>query len=275
MKKYVKSANVPEESYPYRYVMKHGTGPGTIPKDVKVGKVIDDDFYSQIYINRPLTEDELSYYDIPHEWEVGRYIDETPDGIDPEVADYKKATIIKQLENLLHKHRWNITREAITYKNKFYLEAWSPAEDCHLEVIAPIDGDRIVQRGTEFYVDGEQYPTKEIPAIIKEKADMAGYTTLTARPKSEYGGVEASYNNFSDEDPYHGFRWYCCDCGYESFHRMDEDDGMCPSCYDHHGAYGMVDPDEDPSWYEDIKPEWYEHGYSLGGRPDYDYDGDI
>lgn len=75
-----------------------------------------------------------------------------------------------------------------------------------------------------------------------------------------------------NDDPYRGFRWYCCtDCGYESFHRMDEDDGCCPSCHDHHGAYGEIDPNDDPSWYEDIKPEWYEHGYSLGGYPEYDY----
>ena len=75
-------------------------------------------------------------------------------------------------------------------------------------------------------------------------------------------------------DPYHGYRWYCCnECGYESFHPMDEDDGMCPSCYDHHGGYGMVDPDIDPEWYEDINPEWYKTGgVSRGGRPEYDRD---
>lgn len=96
MKKYVKSANegtrspyegLRDSSCPYRYVLKHGIGPGTIPKDVKIGKVVDGDYYDQIYIDRPLTSEELQQYDIPPEWEIGRYIKEDTD-ITPPYDDF-------------------------------------------------------------------------------------------------------------------------------------------------------------------------------------------
>lgn len=50
---------------PYWYIFKHGIGPGTVPDDVKIGKVKDiDNYYSIVWIDRPLSTDELKYYDI-------------------------------------------------------------------------------------------------------------------------------------------------------------------------------------------------------------------
>ena len=66
----IREENVPFESKrdsscPYWYITKHGIGPGTLPKDVKVGKVEDlDNYYTIIYIDRPLSMDELKYHDI-------------------------------------------------------------------------------------------------------------------------------------------------------------------------------------------------------------------
>lgn len=49
----------------YLYFTKHGIGPGTLPNDVSLEKVIDmDNYMTAIYVNRPLTSDELNYYDI-------------------------------------------------------------------------------------------------------------------------------------------------------------------------------------------------------------------
>ena len=54
-----------DSSCPYWYIFKHGIGPGTIPDDVKVGKVKDlDNYYSIVWLDRPLSTDELEYYDI-------------------------------------------------------------------------------------------------------------------------------------------------------------------------------------------------------------------
>jgi hypothetical protein len=66
----IREENVPFESKrdsscPYWYITKHGIGPGTIPDDVKVGKVKDlDNYYSIVWLDRPLSTDELEYYDI-------------------------------------------------------------------------------------------------------------------------------------------------------------------------------------------------------------------
>ena len=52
-------------SKPYRYVTKHGIGPGTLPKDVNLIDSEDiDNYKTAIYLDRPLSAEELSYYDI-------------------------------------------------------------------------------------------------------------------------------------------------------------------------------------------------------------------
>lgn len=61
MKRVVKS----NYSEPYRYITKHGIGPGTLPKDVTLEKVRDlENFMTEIWVSRPLTGKELEYYDI-------------------------------------------------------------------------------------------------------------------------------------------------------------------------------------------------------------------
>ena len=63
-------SNIPFESKrdskcPYWYIFKYGVGPGTIPDDVKIGKVKDlDNYYSIVWLDRPLSTQELKYYDI-------------------------------------------------------------------------------------------------------------------------------------------------------------------------------------------------------------------
>lgn len=50
---------------PYRYITKHGVGPGTLPKDVNLVKWEDlDNFYTAIWTDRFLTTQELEQYDI-------------------------------------------------------------------------------------------------------------------------------------------------------------------------------------------------------------------
>jgi hypothetical protein len=66
----IKEENIPFESKrdsscPYWYITKNGIGPGTLPRDVKLGKVKDlPNYYTAIWIDRPLSTDELKYYDI-------------------------------------------------------------------------------------------------------------------------------------------------------------------------------------------------------------------
>lgn len=53
---------------PYKYTLKHGIGPGTLPKDVEIVKYKDlNNGYTVVYLDRFLTTDELEKYNIPSE----------------------------------------------------------------------------------------------------------------------------------------------------------------------------------------------------------------
>lgn len=49
----------------YLYITKHGLGPGTLPRGVRVNDSRElDDYLTAIWVDRPLTSKELDYYDI-------------------------------------------------------------------------------------------------------------------------------------------------------------------------------------------------------------------
>lgn len=72
-----------DNSKGYKYILKHGFGPGTLPKDVEILTFNDlDDYRTEIYLDRPLTEDELNFYDIPSETKLSPikeyYVEDNP-----------------------------------------------------------------------------------------------------------------------------------------------------------------------------------------------------
>ena len=73
MKWYIKS-NYGKDGY--MYITKHGIGPGTLPKDVKLLDAQDlDNYMTAIWLDRFLTTKELEYYDIYPEtsWQHKEY----------------------------------------------------------------------------------------------------------------------------------------------------------------------------------------------------------
>lgn len=66
----VKSAEDPMMNR--RYVMKHGMGPGTLPRDVTIDNYEDSDYYSVVDLNRPLTDEEIEQYDLSTD--IDRYV---------------------------------------------------------------------------------------------------------------------------------------------------------------------------------------------------------
>jgi len=52
----------------YRYITTHGIGPGTVPKGTFIRSEDLDNYKTAIYLNRPLTSEELKKYDIKPEW---------------------------------------------------------------------------------------------------------------------------------------------------------------------------------------------------------------
>ena len=83
-KRYIKSFTADDlkaqlgSNYPkggYLYIFKHGIGPGTIPNDVKVVKVKDlPNYYTAVWLDRFLTDEELKQYDIPDETRINDYL---------------------------------------------------------------------------------------------------------------------------------------------------------------------------------------------------------
>ena len=63
-----------DSSFPYMYVLTHGFGPGTLPRGVKVGRVEDYKGYTVVWLDRPLSNDELNQYDIPAETYLRKYL---------------------------------------------------------------------------------------------------------------------------------------------------------------------------------------------------------
>lgn len=63
-----------DSSFPYMYVLTHGFGPGTIPRGVNVGRVEDYKGYTIVWLDRPLSTDELKQYDIPTETYLRKYL---------------------------------------------------------------------------------------------------------------------------------------------------------------------------------------------------------
>lgn len=205
MKKYVKAYNTAFDSDDgYVYKLKREGKPGTtLPADVTIRKRDYNDRGDTVYLDRPLSPAEMQQYDIPYKQQMQEY---GASFTDPDVADYTEPQIIKQLRNLAYQYDWQITRNAITYDGKFYMELWNLAEDCRIEVIAPTTDDMKISSKVEFYVDSEPVNKRDIPQIIKERGDMSGYTSLTAKGNivKSSSVVKAAYDDFDDfdEDPY-------------------------------------------------------------------------
>lgn len=78
---------------PYRYLTKHGIGPGTLPKDVKLVKWEDlDNYYTAIWTDRFLTTKELQQYDIFPE-----YIQNPEDVV--KFKGWKKTSVFESLDD--------------------------------------------------------------------------------------------------------------------------------------------------------------------------------
>jgi hypothetical protein len=72
----------------YLYILKHGVGPGALPRGVQILKWKDlPNYYTAVWLDRFLSTDEMDDYDIPYETDINYYLDrigycQTDDGDD-------------------------------------------------------------------------------------------------------------------------------------------------------------------------------------------------
>ena len=80
---------------PYLYVLKHGLGPGTLPRDVEIIKTDEYNGYTLVWLDRFLTTSELKEYDIPSESNLERYLGEDFDRFSGVFSSRKVGRYIK------------------------------------------------------------------------------------------------------------------------------------------------------------------------------------
>ena len=80
---------------PYLYVLKHGLGPGTLPRDVEIIKTDEYNGYTLVWLDRFLTTSELKEYDIPSESNLERYLGEDFDRFNGVFSSRKVGRYIK------------------------------------------------------------------------------------------------------------------------------------------------------------------------------------
>ena len=80
---------------PYLYVLKHGLGPGTLPRDVEIIKTDEYNGYTLVWLDRFLTTSELREYDIPSESNLERYLGEDFDRFSGVFSSRKVGRYIK------------------------------------------------------------------------------------------------------------------------------------------------------------------------------------
>ena len=90
------------EAKEYRYVTKHGLGPGMMPKDVTLIRSEDlDNYKTAVYIDRPLSKEELDYYDIYPEWiQSGTQMYDEDDPVDMENEDEVRDAVAMYLSTM-------------------------------------------------------------------------------------------------------------------------------------------------------------------------------
>lgn len=137
----------------YRYITNHGVGPGTMPKDTYIRSEDLDNGKTAVYLNRPLTQQELDKYDIKPEWiqeskevktslpiyngtddklkdmaiELHSYVEfGSPKTI---LQDLKKAIQDNTLDQYLANKAGMTDNEITDFKNKYTLNEDEPQEE--------------------------------------------------------------------------------------------------------------------------------------------------
>ena len=75
----------------YRYVLRHGLGPGTLPEDVKILHYENYGDYYMVWLDRFLTTKELNFYDVPSETKLSYY---------DNILGYKEERLKRRQKNI-------------------------------------------------------------------------------------------------------------------------------------------------------------------------------
>jgi len=90
--------NEAEESKEYRYITNHGIGPGATPDGTYIRSEDLENGKTAIYLNRPLTDEELKKYDIKPEWIQESTLTEAPEDDLEELKDKAEETLEREEE---------------------------------------------------------------------------------------------------------------------------------------------------------------------------------
>ena len=94
----------------YWYKFRHGLGPGTMPKDCHILKVIDDGWKDYVLLDRMLTTQELNEYEIKEETPPVELLQENGyNSIEDTYEDVTSDTEVAEDEDTGFDARWDST----------------------------------------------------------------------------------------------------------------------------------------------------------------------
>lgn len=103
----------------YLYFTKHGLGPGTLPKDIDLVASEDlDNYLTAIYLDRPLSSEELDYYDIYPETQNSRFMHLIKEGTRKEIKESAEGSDVQRLITDLEDYMWRQEPSMKTYLGK-------------------------------------------------------------------------------------------------------------------------------------------------------------
>lgn len=83
------------ESKEYRYITTHGIGPGTVPEGTFIRSEDLENGKTAIYLNRPLSDEELKKYDIKPEWIQESLVEAEEDELENVESDEETEEVIE------------------------------------------------------------------------------------------------------------------------------------------------------------------------------------
>ena len=186
----------------YWYKLRHGLGPGTLPKDVNVLKVVEDGYKDYVLLDKMLTTDELNEFDIKEEEpsedllqdihsSTAVKVKEGKDTIDYKIVDgATEETSDNSIKEFKNMEQALVALDDVLDNGTHDLEVVSieeSAEDPELYILKVVD-----------HTDGIQYETEPLPSYA---APSVLYSSLVAhsyplidKEDEVWGATEPSYS---------------------------------------------------------------------------------
>ena len=239
----------------YLYIFKHGTGPGTIPKDVVFLREKDlPNGYTAVWLDRFLRTNELKAYDIPSETEINRYLDRIgycqKDGDvvpcdDVEACDKVTASKTNKSE-ILDKYVGKDIWVKVKISEKAYFRRGYTNDQYWIRILDK-DGESYIVNKVSSYKEYKGNKTQKSVSQTKTYTVSKDSITIskpieTATTDEIFGDIEA-YGDINASQK------------IKASHMWDEEDFDWEDYGDPDSYGGFASPEDFENWYQNLGPK--------------------